>query len=313
MRFFIQTQYLLRALGFELVNVLFRRWSRAEARKPVFQRSRWIALSRCAIHFLPSLVFLFLIPLNLNCMYLGPGFSSRRSDGFYLVLFQIGAKLLEILCVAGLTTIVLHVLRNDLIQDGVPLGFVGSGVFFSQASFLWAPEMFAGALFSIKSWRRLRLLILIIVAGALALLIAPSSAVLLQPRSKTVPAGGTAYFLPAAPDVLWPSEINGSDELSECHREYSAQNIVCASAGFESLRSYFLNFNSSFSLPEMMWRTHSPTQPIMVQSLAAVIPRVLSSGTVIGLSRETAIRQPNAITATFQDSLIGDWRKAAIY
>ena len=245
-------------------------------------------------------------------MYLGPGFSSFAPDGFYLVLFQIGAKVLEILCVASLTTVVIHVLRHDLMRDGVPLGFVGSGVFFSQANFFWGPEMFAGALYSVKSWQRLRLLVLIIVAGALALLIAPSSAVLLQPRSKTVPAGGTVYFLPAAPDMLWPSEINGSDELSECLREYSAQNIVCASAGFESLRSYFLNFNSSFSVPEMMWRNYLPLQPIAVQSLAAVIPRLVNSGTIIGLSRETAIRQPNAITATFQDSLIGDWRKAAM-
>ena len=39
--------------------------------------------------------------------------------------------------------------------------------------------MFAGIIFSVKSWKRLRLLFLVIVAGILALLIAPSSAVLL--------------------------------------------------------------------------------------------------------------------------------------
>ena len=312
MRFFIQTQYTLRALGFELVNVLFHRWSKAEARKPVLRRSRWIALSRCAIHFLPSSVFLFLIPRNINCMYLGPDFFDPTSVGFYQVLFQITAKLLEILCVASLTTIVLHALRHDLMRAGVPLAFVGSGVFFSQANFFWGPEMFAGALYSVKSWQRLRLLILIIVAGALALLIAPSSAVLLQPQSQTVRAGGTMYFLPAAPDVLWPSEISGSDELLECLGDYSPHNIVCASAGLESLRSYFQNFNTSFFLPKMMCGNHGH-QPFVVQRLGAVIPHLLNSGSIGGLdvARETSISQPNAITATFQDGLIGDWRKAA--
>ena len=254
----IQTRYILRALGFELVNTLLRQWTRAESRKPVLRRSRWIALSRCAIHLLPSMVFLFLVPLNFSCMYLGPGFSYHTSNGFYLVLFQIGAKLLEIVCVASLTTVVLHVLRHDLVRDGVPFGFLGSAVFFSQANFFWGPEMFAGALYSVKSWKRLRLLVLIVIAGALALLIAPSSVVLLQPWSQTVPAGGTAYFLPAAPESLWPSDVNGSDELSECFGEYLPQNIVCASAGFESLRSYFLNLNTSFGIPKMMWETYSP-------------------------------------------------------
>ena len=258
LRFFqvyLQIKYLLRALGFEFFNTLFRRWGRPESRKAVLRCSRWIASSRCAIHLVPLLVFLFLLPLNFKAEYLGPGFSSRRSDGFYLVLFQIAAKLLEIICIASLTTVLLHVLRHELLRDGVPVGFLGSGIFFSQVSSFWSPEMLVGAWYSVKSWKRLRLLMLIIVAGALAVLIAPSSAVLLQPRSQIVPAGGTAYFLPVASDQLWPSEIDGSDELPECFRKYIPQNIVCASAGFESLRAYFLNFNTSWGLSPMLFDT----------------------------------------------------------
>ncbi|KAL8860165.1 MAG: hypothetical protein Q9178_003429 [Gyalolechia marmorata] len=305
--FLVQTKYLLRALGFELLNSLCRPWSGGESPKPVIRRSRWVALSRCAIHLFPTVVFLFLIPLNYKAMYIGPGFSLETSTGLYLVLFQIGAKLLEICCVSGLATVLLHVLRNDLLGDGVPLGLVGSGYFFSQANYFWSPEMFVGALHSVKHWKVLRLLILITVAGALALLIAPSSAVLLQPRSQTVPAGGTAYFLPAALDQLWPSEVNGSDELSECFGMYSVQNIVCASAGFDSLRSYFQNFNTSFATPPMLWN-NIHLQPFVVQSLAAKIPRLLNKGKVFGHGSETFGFQPNAITATFQDALTSDWR-----
>lgn len=167
--------------------------------------------------------------------------------------------------------------------------------------------MFVGALHSVKHWRILRLLILIIVAGALALLIAPSSAILLQPRYQNVPAGGTAYFLPAAADQLWRSEVNGPDQLSECFEVYSAQNIVCASAGFDSLRSYFQNLNSSFIIPQMLWDTYQ-LQPIVVQSLAATIPHLLNRVAVFGLARETFGFQPNAMTTIFQNALTNDWR-----
>ena len=223
------------------------------------------------------------------------------------MLFQIAAKILEIICVASLTTVVLHVLRHDLMRDGVPLGFLGSGIFFSQANCFWSPEMLVGALHCAKSWKRLRLLIVIVIAGFLALLIAPAAAVLLQPRIQNVPAGGTEYFLPATPDQLWPSEVNGSDELSECFGEYAIQNIVCANAGFESLRNYFTNFNSSFNVPWTMWDTYG-LSPLVVQSLTGKTSRLLSSGTVFGLNRETVIFQPNSMTTILQDSLTGDWR-----
>ena len=193
---FGQSKYFLRALGFEIVNTLFRRWTATESPKPAFRRSRWIALSRCAIHILPCSVFLFLLPLNYRTMYLGPGFSYSHSNGLFLVLFQFGAKILEIVCVASLTTVVLHVLRHDLIRNGVPLGLLGSGVFFSQANCFWSPEMLVGAWHCVRNWRMLRLFLVIVLAGLLALLIAPSAAVLLQPQSQSVPAGGNNLLSP---------------------------------------------------------------------------------------------------------------------
>ena len=302
-----QTKSLLRALVSELLNILFRRWTARESPKPVLRRSRWIAISRCAIHIFPCSVFLFLIPLNYQAMYLGPGFSYRQSNGLFLALFQVAAKVLEIVCVASLTTVVLHVLRHELMRDGVPLGFVGSGLYFSQVTCFWSPEMLAGALRCVKSWKRLRLLVVIIVAGCSALLIAPAAAVLLQPRLQSVPAGGTAYFLPATPNQLWPSEVNGSDELQRCFGEYAPQNIVCASAGFESLRNYFRNFNSSFNIPQMMMDTYA-ISPLVFQSLDGKIPRLSNVASLYGMNRETSILQPNAITAILQESLTADWR-----
>lgn len=218
----------------------------------------------------------------------------------------MAAKLLELVCVASLTTVVLHVLRHDLIREGVPLGFVGSGIFFSQVNFFWGPEIYVGALHCVKSWKKLRLLLVIIVAGVLAVTIAPSAAILLQPRPQHVPAGGTEYFLPVTPDELWPSVVDGTDELQECFDQRHIRHVVCASGGFESLRTYFQNFNSSLYLPITMLGFVQP-RGVIFQSAAAKIPRLLSSMVLRGLSRETNLRPPNAMTATIQESLAQDW------
>ena len=207
---------------------------------------------------------------------------------------------------ASLTTVVLHVLRHDLMRDGVPFGFVSSGVFFSQANYLWGPEMFVGVLCSVKSWRRLRLLLVIGVAAVIAVLIAPSSVVLLQPRPQNVPAGGIEYFLSATPDELWPSVVDGTDELPECFDEAYAWHILCASGGFELLRTYFMNFNSSMDVPLTMLGYVNP-RPIIVQSPSARIPRLLSAGSLYGFNREMRIFQTNAITTIIQQSLTQDW------
>jgi len=207
----------------------------------------------------------------------------------------------ELACVASLTIVVLHVLRHDLIRDGVPFGFIGSGIFFSQANCLWGPEMFVGALYSVRSWRRLRFLLVIGVAAVIAVLIAPSSAVLLQPRLQNVPAGGTEYFLLAAPDELWPSGVDGNDELPESFDEADARHILCASGGFESLRTYFQNFNSSMDVM-LAIVGFANARPIIVQSLSTRIPRLLSTATILGFNRETTIFQADGDHSAIFDS-----------
>ena len=307
---FAHSSYLLRALGFEILNAAFRSSTAYEQPKAVFRRSRWIALSRCMIHILPCVIFGFLIPLNYRAIFLGPGFSRTRPDGLYLALFQVAAKVLELICVSSLATVVVHVLRHELVSDGVPLGFVGSGIFFSQASCFWAPEMVVGAWRSVTSWKRMRLLLVIAVASFLAVLIAPSAAILLQPRIQNTPAGGTDYYIPATADELWPSVIDGSDELPECFDEADERHIVCASGGFDSLRTYFKNYNSSMYQP-LMLLDFDQMRGIVVESAAARIPRLFLSGTTYGRNRETSMSQANAITATLQESLTQDWNEIA--
>jgi len=134
--------------------------------------------------------------------------------------------------------------------------------------------------------------------------------VLLQPRPQNAPAGGTEYFLPATPDELWPSVVDGNDELPECFNEVDARHILCASGGFESLRTYFQNFNSSMEVTLAMLGFITP-RPIIIQSLSVKIPRLTSSGNIVGFNRETSTSQTNAITAIIQQSLTQDWYDTA--
>ncbi len=139
------------------------------------------------------------------------------------------------------------------------------------------------------------------VPAVIAVLIAPSSAVLLQPRLQNVLAGGTEYFLPATPDELWPSVVDGNDELPESFDEADARHILCASGGFESLRTYFQNFNSSMDVM-LAIVGFANARPIIVQSLSTRIPRLLSTATILGFNRETTIFQADGDHSAIFDS-----------
>lgn len=85
-----------RAVGLELVNTLLRPWNALEHPKPVLQKSRWTALSRCTIHILPTIVAGFLLWLNATSYYLGPGLSfADANDSLYLALYQVASKVQE--------------------------------------------------------------------------------------------------------------------------------------------------------------------------------------------------------------------------
>lgn len=85
----------------------------------------------------------------------------------------------ELLAVGSLTTIVVAVLRHHLLLDtGVPFGFLGAGVSFTQINWFWSP----GFLLSIQSNRRqVFLAATLVTCGILAVAVGPAAAVLLVP------------------------------------------------------------------------------------------------------------------------------------
>lgn len=116
---------LLRAigLGFLLPE------SNAERPKIVLSASTKHIIVRNAIHILPLTALAGIIWLNCGRFFIGPTFiQDPEKNSLFMVSIQVYAKLLELLCVASLSSIVLQALRHELLRDGIPLGLLGSGI-----------------------------------------------------------------------------------------------------------------------------------------------------------------------------------------
>ena len=195
---------LLRTLGLGIVSALrFRPWkskTRGEPIKIALRYSRLTSLLRTLIHALPVGLALWLVVLNCNTYYVG-------SFTYNLFYYQIGAKVLEIMIQASLTTMILTYIRHELaIGNGLPFGALFSGLQISQISYLWSKELW-GSLTSghLPLRRKLVMLLLILICFILATAAGPSSATLLIPRLDYWPAGTANIWLNATRDEIWPS------------------------------------------------------------------------------------------------------------
>ena len=173
---------------------------RVEHKKVAVSSSRWLALSRCGVHILPTMVSIVLVAINFRGDFIGIDFNSRiKAETMNIALLQTAAKFQELLIVASLATIVFQLTRDELLfGDGIPLGLLAAGIDLTKLSFFWSPQTL-GSLRSLfrgpRKYRRILLAIFLPLAGALALLAGPSCAVLLVPQVQDWPAGGTPVSL----------------------------------------------------------------------------------------------------------------------
>lgn len=255
----------------------------------VLRKSFGIALSHCTIHLLPTAVLAGLIYMNYSILYLGPSFTvDSLSDPIILAVIQVAAKIVELLCVASLTSIVLQAWRSELLADGVPLGLLGCAFWFSDISFLWSPDFLAAAPWSFKKARRVWLYALIVVAGVIATVIGPATAILMLPRSQNVPAGGISYYLPGTATDFWPDVVNSAFEIDVCSFANATKYAVCPSGGYESLRTTLstVNYSNAFAVSgndfEPQIQATGPDiarswTSLLVQSPQSLVPPVISS------------------------------------
>lgn len=320
--------YALRAVGLEIVNNVARQWSgkgKSEKPKVVLRKSFWIALSRALVHILPLSVFVGLIYLNYYTLYIGPSFqwTGQGNDEVFTAMIQVAAKAQELLCVASLAAIILQALRRELLDEGLPLGLLGSGIWFSQISSFWSAEFVAAAPWSSKSARKFRFYLLVLVAGLIAAVIGPASAVLMLPRNQEIPAGGTSFYLNGTSDELWPRELSAASALAVCKLRNATEYAVCPSGGYKSLLNTFemsgsnaTNYCGRAGLPPGLqfaprcqakgitgwrgWGNH------LVQSPQNAVPPVLSSF-LVDPSGQAMVVQPHAATVALMQQLVVTW------
>jgi hypothetical protein len=96
--------------------------------------SRKLAVARCTIHIIPSVVSIFLITIQIRGRFIGsdlqgPLGSDETKSGF----IQMAAKIQELLIISSIGSIIFHAVRSELVfGDGLPVGLVVSGWTFSQ-------------------------------------------------------------------------------------------------------------------------------------------------------------------------------------
>lgn len=323
-----------------LLNNLGRNLHEPEKPKVVLHKSFWIALSRCAVHLVPTFNFVWPLFLNYRTAYLGPGLSSnQRYDALYLALFQVAAKIQEMLCLASLGTVLLQVLRHDLLHgNGVPLGLFASHLWFQQPNSLLNPEYLAAAQLSLmhiwnslvtwirgpqvdrrdatKSSARIRLTLLLLILVLLAALIGPLTAVLLIPRIQEFPAGGSQYFLNVTAQDLWPDNVSSDTEHEACFWANATQYSVCPSGGYPSLlirNNFNVMYDTTGIRTGMQAELALGNDNFLILDPLEIIPAMLSSGLAKGdaWASSTYACQPNAFSVILQQILIRDWYSAA--
>ena len=333
-------RYLLRAFGLRALNCFTLLRHEPEHPKHVLQTSFWIALSRCAVHLTPITVFILLSYVNLKTVYIGPGFSvNDRYDSVYLTFFQVAAKTQELFCLASMGTILLQLLRHDMLYGyGTPLGLVSVHLSFSQPSSLLSPDYLAALFESLRQawrlslqlvrgrsvsrhvanlyWVRTRLVLLVLAMVLLAVFIGPFTAVLLIPRSRTFPAGGTRYNLDASAEELWPSVVDVDLEYEACSWSNATMYPVCPSGGYSSLRNQRA-FNTLYEIgwnpPMTQADSTLEDENSLVYDPEGIVPAVLGKGVINDIDFTVAswACSPNLYSVVILQTLVRDWNSAA--
>ncbi|PYI23886.1 hypothetical protein BO99DRAFT_375586 [Aspergillus violaceofuscus CBS 115571] len=296
--------------------------SQQEPHKVVIKRSILGALQCCVIHLLPIAVSSTIVGLNIKGIYLGADMMSPfKSETINLALFQLAAKAHEIMIVASLSVTVLQCVRHELLfGGGLPLGLLGSGLALNNFGYFFSREFYGGlkcmAIHGERS-RRAALIGLVVVAGLLATLAGPASAVLLVPKSQTWSAGGTELILNGSESDYWPVDL--SKEIPDLEQLCSEHNSTllgfCPAGGFHSLWNHWGTMNSTtfqtqnvrayakgLSGSRFYWPVSSPL---------SLIPPLYSLGDIQQQPNgRTSLIQPHAATVVMLQRLAEDWWRA---
>lgn len=258
-----------------------------EEKKIVLRRSLTNALLQCLIHLLPICVTITLGYFNLAGYFIGSdlqGLYSPVYQALDILCLQVVAKLQELLVVASLGTILLDILRNQLLfrSEGLPLGILSAKQQFTEPKYLFSPEFRFGLAGFARHRQRLIFGILIVTISLVSLFAGPSAALLAIPTQRNDwPAGGASFWLVGNEDSLWPSKLTASN-IGGAH---------CANPSIQMLETSALNSSGC------VWAGFSPLAEAFKQShLSIPLDVIIDDGV---LRRESLVRPRGEVAETW--------------
>ncbi|KJX97484.1 hypothetical protein TI39_contig485g00006 [Zymoseptoria brevis] len=327
----------LHALGIDSLRALIQRKAddrhAPEAPKKVLDGSAWTAMGRNTIHILPMSVLVALIAFNYSHYFIGPTFVEDPNDnGYFTAGIQLCAKLEELLCVASLTVILLHALRQQLLGEGVPIGLLGSGIWFTSLAAFCSPDFIGSFSWERPSWRnrgvswgRVRFYLILVACGLIAATIGPASAVLMLPREQDLPAGGSSYLHYGPNDVYHPDVVT-SKGLDICDSPNSTEMAICPSGGYNSLSQTLAAFEYHTYSKQVIGNNtrldankqargaegNRAWQSFLIQSSNNIIPHVINGlRSRYWSDSATVAIQPHTASVVLMDRLRDQWVNGA--
>ncbi|KAL8792005.1 MAG: hypothetical protein Q9195_005423 [Heterodermia aff. obscurata] len=238
------------------------------------------------------------------------------SDDINLALLQVAAKVQELLIVASTSTIVFDLIRTELLNgNGVPLGLIGSGFAFKDISWFWSPDFWCSVRYQAQWHRKTFLLVTLVLAGLLAVLAGPATAVLVIPRSRVWPAGGSSFFLQGNEDELWPSYLNytPAQDSPLCRGSNPMRYGICPSGGYYAFLNHYgqVNISNFMDQPAYDWNYGDSPCDIEINDPTSQIPKIRTLGDIRNQGRLakglTFFTQPQIATSVFLKQLTVDW------
>ncbi|PWY75698.1 hypothetical protein BO83DRAFT_407409 [Aspergillus eucalypticola CBS 122712] len=291
-----------------------------EHKKVLVTGSLQAVLWRCAIHLLPIIMSVTIVTINLNGRYIGADLMSPvKSETINLLLLQLIAKSHEIMIVASLSVMVMDFVRHELMfGGGVPLGLIGAGINFNRFDFFLRKEFYGSLGYAGAHDSKLRKFLfvgLVVVAGLVAFLAGPASAVFLVPKSQGWRVGSKTFSIVGEESQFWPDDLSGN--MSELHRlcgNGSSSTIAfCPAGGYHSLWTYWgTKDRTSFqNAPSYAKKLSGSRFYWPISSPSSLIPPLYALGdTRNGTNGNTFLVQAHAAVTTALQRLADNWWNA---
>ena len=214
-----------------------------EQPKVFMEKNTSMALMRCTMHIIPASAALTLLILNAEGYYIGGELSGQSGqDVEKLAALSFSAKLHELLMIASLGSILITYIRKEMaFGDGIPFGTLFAGLEFQGLGFILSKELWGSILLKWKKrstkWFMLSLMLL---CAFLGVTVGPSTTNLMKPRLDDWPAGGSQFWINCTADILFPTEIRASSNISHCNID--SGDLACPAGNWQTISENYYSF-----------------------------------------------------------------------